>query len=808
MSDNNDDLMGKLFEIFKAEVEEHLTALSDGLLQLEKRPCGQTELLEHLFREAHTLKGAARSINHLDIESIAASLENALAAWKKTEARPTREIFDLFSKALDLINAVLAGNHPYQEIRDISDRLDAVEFGLENRPDLHKQQEKRDGDETRDQKPLTAGGKQEQKESEPEKPQTIAAKEHTPQSGEATTGREPSFQSADYSYAQGRDFLTGMVKVHAEQINELMGEAEEMSAKKAFIEENLAELGNLLQQLSALQRDIGQSGRETLPGYPLRRGIPVAGASGHVSSIGTLHRQPSAISGGEIAERFEYISLRIGHLHDKLGQSYDSVIQHFTSLSAMIQRHQESVRKTGMEPFASLADSLRRMARNIGGDQGKSVAVDISGEDIELDRRILQELRTPLLHLIRNSVDHGIESPDHRRSSGKNPEGHIRVSLNALDNGRFSLVVEDDGAGIDPHTIRKAAVERNVLSPTKAESMGRSETLDLIFVSGFSTRADVSSLSGRGLGLAIVRENIRKMAGQVRVESTPGKGTRFTMQLPSSVSALRGILIGVGDREFILPTTFIDRVVRVAVDTIKTIEGKRTITSANEAIALVELAAVLGTGTRKREMPVVPVVIISFAGNKLAFSVDRIIEENDYVVKPLGPQLSRVRMITGAVVSAGGQSIPVLNITDMLLAERMQLSSAKSGYALEKQPVKHKVVLVVEDSVTSRTLLKAVLQSAGYTVKTAVDGADAYAVVKSEPVDVVVSDIDMPRMNGLELTRKIRADKDISNLPIVLVSALDSRQDQEAGIEAGADAYIVKSRFDNANLIDTVKRLV
>ncbi len=793
--------MGKLFEIFKTEVEEHLGAISRGLLRLEKQPPDSADLLEQLFREAHTLKGAARSINQMDVESLAASLENAFAVWKKTDFQPGREIFGLFYKALDLIDALLAGRQRYEDIRAVTDQLDAVEFRFDKQPGAGE--EKSQG-ETKTEK--EAEGKK------PEKPtisETAAGAEMEPYTAEQSAAvKEPAYEALDHGYAQGRDFLTGMVKVHAEQVNELMGEAEEMIAEKAYIEENLGVIGELLQRLNSIQKDIALFNGQTASPNAVNGGVGTGIASGAIPTAGIS----KDFAGGNVnsgrEELVDAMSLRIGSVHDQLTQRLDSVNQHFGSLSAMIQRHLDTVRQTGMEPFSTLADTLRHMARSLAGDQGKLIDVEISGEDIELDRRILQELRTPLLHLIRNAIDHGIETPDRRESSGKRGEGHLKVRLSALDNGRFSLVVEDDGAGIDPQAIKHMAVKRSVVSAEKAETMGKGEALDLVFSSGFSTRADVSALSGRGLGLAIVRESIRKLAGQVRVESIPGKCTRFTMQLPSSVYALRGILIEVGDREFILPTTFVDRVERIWVDTIKTVEGKKTISSKGETVALVELASVLGTGMRNRDMPVMPVIVISFAGNKLAFSVDRIIEESDYVVKPLGPQLARVRMITGAVVSGSGHSIPVLNITDMLLTERLQLSSVKRDYALEQEPQKHKVVLVVEDSVTSRTLLKAVLQSTGYTVKTAVDGADAYAMLKSESVDVVVSDIDMPRMNGLELTRKIRGDKDLVNLPVVLVSALDTRQDQEAGIEAGADAYIVKSRFDNADLINTVKRLV
>lgn len=328
----------------------------------------------------------------------------------------------------------------------------------------------------------------------------------------------------------------------------------------------------------------------------------------------------------------------------------------------------------------------------------------------------------------------------------------------------------------------------------------------LAFQSGISTSSIITDISGRGLGLAIVREKVEQLGGTVAIESHPDAGTTFRIALPLTLANFRGVLVGVGGQFFIIPIASIGRVARLADMDIRTVENRETISLDEKAVSLVRLGDVLGlpskaaAGKSAGEMA----IVLDLGSTRIAFQVDEVIGEQEVLVKPLGPQLARVRNIAGASVLGTGQVVPVLNVPDLMK------SAVKFAAGMPVQPAETRTqsVLVVEDSITSRALLKNILESAGYAVTTAVDGVDAYTVLKTAVFDLVVSDVEMPRMDGFELTAKVRSDKQLAELPIVLVTALESHEYRERGIDVGANAYIVKSSFDQSNLLEVIRRLI
>jgi len=333
---------------------------------------------------------------------------------------------------------------------------------------------------------------------------------------------------------------------------------------------------------------------------------------------------------------------------------------------------------------------------------------------------------------------------------------------------------------------------------------------DFIFHSGLSTSPILTEMSGRGLGLTIVREKVEKFGGTITVSSAPGAGTAFRMHLPLSLSAFRGILVRVCDRSFVFPTSNVLRVSRIRPGDIQTIENRQTIALGGRAVSLVRLQDVLGlSGTaRGADTLPTPLVVVRAADRQVAFLVDEVLGEQEVIVKNLGRQLTRVRNIGGATLSGGGTVIPILNVADLV-------ESACSAGAPERNvtmdataPERRWRLLIAEDSITARTLVKNILEAAGHEVVATVDGMDALTRLKTDPFDLVVSDVDMPRMNGFELTARIRADPKLAELPVVLVTALGSQKDREYGIEVGANAYIVKSDFDQGNLLEIIRRLL
>jgi len=472
----------------------------------------------------------------------------------------------------------------------------------------------------------------------------------------------------------------------------------------------------------------------------------------------------------------------------------------------------EESKKLLLLPFGTLSTSFPKLVRDLCRDQGKDADLVLRGEEVEIDKRILEEMKDPLIHLLRNCIDHGVESSEQRTRLGKPPRATITLAVSRVNGSKVELRVSDDGAGIDAGKVKESAVKHGLISAEEARQLGDAEARALVFQPEVSTSPIITRLSGRGLGLAIVREKAEKLGGAVSVESEPRLGTSIGIVLPAMLATFRGILVEAAGRLFVVPTAQVERVARVKPEDIQTVEGRETISLSGRAVALVRLAEVLELPRPQRNgepSAAAPVIILGTGEQRVAFAVDAVLDEQEVLVKPLRKPLARVRNVTGATVLGSGLVAPILNVPDLLKSARKAggaVTGVTAGTKLEETEAK--AILVVEDSITSRMLLKGILESAGYQVKTAVDGAEAFTMLRSEHFDVVVSDVQMPRMNGFDLTAKIRADKKLAELPVVLVTALEAREDRERGIDAGANAYLVKSSFDQSNLIEAVRRLI
>jgi len=480
--------------------------------------------------------------------------------------------------------------------------------------------------------------------------------------------------------------------------------------------------------------------------------------------------------------------------------------------ASMVNDLLDDMKSVLMLPSSTLLEILPRLVRDLARDQGKKIKLTIEGGDTEIDRRILEEMKDPLIHLARNSIDHGLERPTDRTRRGKTEEGSLAISIAQLGTKKVEILVADDGAGIDVEKVKQAAIRKNLITEQELRGLNPDETTALIFKSEISTSPIITDLSGRGLGLAIVREKVEKLGGTVTVESRLGIGTVFHIQLPVTLATFRGTLVQVGTELFIVPTSNVIRVSRVRRDSIGTVENRDTITMKGRVLPLVRLADVLEIKSEPKlgqASEFVTVLILGASDQKIAFSVNAILNEQEVLVKSLGRQLSRVRNVSAATVLGSGQVALILNVSDLILsAMRIAGVGLVAHTQRPEDEEKTKSILVVEDSITSRMLLKNILESAGYEVQTAVDGADAWSTLKTANFDLVVSDVEMPRMDGFELTAKIRSQEDLKSIPVVIVTSLESREDRERGIDVGANAYIVKSGFEQNNLLSVVKRLL
>jgi two-component system, chemotaxis family, sensor kinase CheA len=460
----------------------------------------------------------------------------------------------------------------------------------------------------------------------------------------------------------------------------------------------------------------------------------------------------------------------------------------------------EVVRDLRLRPFSDACEALPRAVRDIAASEGKQVTLELGGQGVEADRIVVDALREPLLHLVRNAVDHGIETPAERERSGKPPTGKVDVSAE-LEGGRLTITVSDDGAGLDEQAIRSALRERG-----RTVSGDRDGLAAALLRGGFSTRHEASTISGRGVGLDLVRTAVERIGGSLHVDWTAGVGARFTLECPPTPANIRALLVRVGAHVFAIPTVHVRWLRRVRQGDLLTAEGRAMLPAAQGPIPVHSLAALLGPPFEAHPSEdVATVVTVALGSRRMALIVDGAIAEDEIVVRPLDVDRGAVPFAAGAAILPSGRVSLVLAVGALLAAAQAGTAIAPAfsgGPATPRQRV-----LVADDSITTRTLMQSMLESAGYDVTTAVDGEDAWRRLEQQGVAVVVADVEMPKMDGFALCRRIRASARFAQLPIILVTGLESAADRARGLEAGADAYIVKSDFDQATLLDVVHQL-
>jgi two-component system, chemotaxis family, sensor kinase CheA len=520
-------------------------------------------------------------------------------------------------------------------------------------------------------------------------------------------------------------------------------------------------------------------------------------------------------TGAQMRQLIEFVTWNDHHLNvleSQLASLAKAADQAHRTLGRMVDELLEEMKRVSMLPFSSLLEIVPKLGRDLARDRGKEVEVVVQGGEIEIDRRILEEMKDPLIHVVRNCIDHGIEAPQERERKHKPRHGRMMIAIAQHNSNQVEILVSDDGAGIDVARVKAAAQQLRLVTPEEAETLDEAEALALVFHSGVSTSPMITDISGRGLGLAIVREKVEKLGGVISLEASRDVGTAFRMVLPLTLATFRGVLVRVAEHFFVLPTMYVERVLRVNVAAVKTVENRQTLQLDGQAVSLVRLAEVLELShphATDASVDNLPAVVLAAAERRIAFLVDAVLGEQEVLVKRLGPQLRRVRNIAGATILGAGQVVPVLNIPDVLKsAVRTSAAPGSTTAPVEPQEARRTSILVVEDSITARMLYKNLLEAAGYQVMTAVDGVDGLTQLRSSAVDLVVSDVDMPRLNGLDLTAQIRRDTKLAHLPVILVTALESRQDRERGLEVGANAYIVKSSFSQSDLLEVIRRLV
>ena len=773
---DSEALLKELMETFQVEARDHLDALGSLLVALEREegPGERAKLVESIFRRMHTLKGAAHAVNLGEVAGRCQELESLLADLKRGDLQLEIALFDRLHREVDLIAARVFARPggPFETGEPEPAAARGPGRGLPPSP----------GGITPPAAPQVFG-KAPEEEAHPAARAGNRAALPRPGAGESETPAQPRESSSEKTPAPE------MVRVPARLLESLLLQAEELVSAKLTA-------SVLAEELSAAAGELAGRGTARSRALELARAA-LRGAAANPAAA----RLAGALQDFCEAER---------RAETRLRALERGAARNLWALGGMIDPLLQEMKKLQLLPFATLSTPFSKVIRDLARELGKEAEMLASGGEIEIDRRILAELKEPLLHIIRNVMDHGIETAQQREGCGKPARGRIAVSLRLLDANHAELSIADDGRGIDPARVRGTALRLELITPEAAGRLSDAESLQLVFESGFSTSSMITSLSGRGVGLAIVRESLERLGGHATVESRPGLGTEFRLMLPLSFALIRGLQVEAGGRVCILPAANVELTARLPRQEIRSVENRDTVLLGQEVFSLVSLAALLELGSpgpaeSERSQQV---VLIRVADKRIAFAVDQVIGVREVLVKPLGKQLSRVRNVSGATVLGDGSVVPILNVND--LARSALLDPARgafrTGPASRTRP-RRLCVLVAEDSITSRTLLKNILESSGFQVATAIDGADALAQLKTGSFDVVVSDVEMPRLDGFGLTAAIRADQRCAALPVILVTGLESRAHRERGIEVGANAYLVKSSFDQSSLIEVIQKL-
>lgn len=761
MNARDDEFMRELMTAFTAEAADHLQALSAGLLELEKHPPADRAgaIVECIYREAHSLKGAARAVSLPSVEAVCQALENVLSAWKRGMPAVSGEQFDLLHRSIDVARGLVAGSKP---------EAASVE-GL-----------------VRQLGGLVAG-------SAPQGPAPSPAPAGAAAAGAPAAGTPPEPPGVRLRPAESGE----TVRITTAKLDALLFQVEELLAVKQAASQRVSDLREILDRFGPWQRRWDKLRAEMHSAGVRATGSDAAGP------------QPAGALAGGAVELVDWGLGQARDIQERLGLLTARLSEDERAGGRMVDGLLENARRVLMLPASTILSGFPRMVRDLCRSQGKEAELVIRGDDVEIDKRILEEMKDPLTHLLRNSVDHGIEPPAGRSRAGKPTCGRVEVTFSQPDSRSVQICVHDDGAGIDVERVKEAAVREGILAAEDAGRLSRQDALMLIYRSAVSTSAAVSSVSGRGLGLAIVREKADRVGGRVAVESTPGEGTLFTIEIPLTLATFRGILLETSGRLFVIPTMGVERIVRIRTSDVRSLEGRAAVDVGGHPVALARLSEVLGLPAAADAADASFLAFVAAAGERrMAFRIDRVLGEQEVLVKPLGSHLPRVRNVSGATVLGTGELVVVLNLSDLIRSAAAEPAAAGSAGTPSAEPRPARSILVVEDSFTSRMLLKNILESAGYVVKTGVDGLAAWALLKTEPFDAVVSDVEMPVMDGFELTARIRADRALAELPVILVTARERREDRERGVDAGANAYLTKSSFDQSQLLSVLERLV
>ena len=739
-----------LLELFSLEAEAQVQVLSTGLLALERDPT-QADYLESCMRAAHSLKGAARIVGVDAGVSVAHVMEDCLVGAQERRLVLGAKHIDALLQGTDLLTRIATpGNNVGAP--DIDAYVALMGRLLDpNAAPLSAPL------------PTSVEVPVDPVSVELPVPEAFAAPEPAPKNKRVTEGGER------------------VLRVTAERLNSLL----DLSSK------SLVETQRLKPWLATMQRLKRQQGT----GLRALEELNV-----HLKDHALSLQAQEALGDARrlLAETQQLLAQKTAELDEFAWQaSQRAQVLYDTALACR------------MRPFADVLSGQVRMVRDLGRSLGKQVRLEIEGEKTQVDRDVLEKLEAPLTHLLRNAVDHGIEAPEQRILAGKPAEGLIRLRA-SHQAGLLVLELADDGAGVDLERVRRSIVERGLSPEQTAASLSEEELLTFLFLPGFSLRDKVTEVSGRGVGLDAVQHMVRQLRGAVVLEQTAGGGSRFHLEVPLTLSVVRSLVVEVGGEAYAFPLAHIERMCDLAPEDIVQVEGRQHFWHEGRHIGLVAASQLLNRPSAQNGSQTLKVVVIRERETIYGVAVERFIGERTLVVLPLDERLGKVQDISAGALLDDGSVVLIVDVEDLLRSVDKLLDTGRLERIARQNQAQapRKRILVVDDSLTVRELQRKLLLNRGYDVAVAVDGMDGWNALRSEDFDLLITDIDMPRMDGIELVSLLRRDNRLQSLPVMVVSYKDREEDRRRGLDAGADYYLAKASFHDDALLDAVVELI
>ena len=781
----------ELRELYKVSSSEHLQKLESELMLLEKNP-EDSNAIEEFLREAHTLKGDSRMLGLNDIEMLVHQLEDCVEGIKAGKGIITPQLCDRLYQGIDAVNQ-LAHQAITGEVVEVNTfEILALLMGSESEPTSATNDDDLFGNESsfgnNDDDLFASENYHESSFFDSEDNDLFAeAVDVIPDTGSIAKQVETLQSQAVKTAASVKEYQIDTIRVEPKKLDILMTQASELTVTKLRISQQIMEIEQIVNLWEDWNKTLSSNSSFL---EQIENNLPPE--KFHLLRHYFYNSQ----------QRLELLRVLASNLKTRANEDV-------TSLGLISDRLESGIQDLRQLPLSTVFNIFPRMVRDLAREQGKEINFVIEGGDTKADKRILEEIKDPLLHLLRNAIDHGIETPTERANVGK--PNTATILLRGYQSGNsIGIEISDDGKGLNVESIKSTALRRKVHTEAELDTMSEAQIHSLIFASGFSTRTEVTELSGRGVGLDVVRANIEKLKGSVQVTSTPGNGCKFQVHLNTSLATTKVLIVDIDKTLYAIPLEFIQTMLTISQEDILAIEDSQAITFAGQPTSIGWLADLLQlplTSDRSvNNNHNLACIILQIGSDRFGVIVDALIDQQDVVLKPQSKLLKRIPNITGATILGSGEVCMILNPPDLLHSLKKGTWQNVSRRVEQVETV-HKLLLV-EDSVIIRTQMQRLLKDAGYDVTVAVDGLEGLNKIQSEDFDVVVSDVEMPNMTGLELTAKVRQQSQYNNLPIILVTTLASPEDKQRGKEAGANAYLTKGDFDQKVLLDTLNQLI